>query len=903
MAYPPAVEQWRPLVAKYFPANLVDKALHVIMYESSGNPNAVGDGGAARGLFQIQDSRNFSSRPSAAYLDNAENNIRYAAQELGAASGKWTDWGEGSSYNGQPFGALGNHPYEGGGGSSDGTPLGGRAQTSAGITFGGTTQPRNTYGIYDNLNSGSGNNGGRNLSTQSSSPGGTPRPPTFSSGFGGGGGSNGAGIGVTVGGGVETGGYTPDPNAGASGSYDPVKNLMDLYGITREQALQMLDIDSGSASDDYIPPDHFFDISPGDERDFAESVWRDRRDFDYNASQDSADRLLVEAAAKAKASQQAFDNAMAVGDFQAAQQAAQQKQHWDTVAATQENARINLTGQGQQLDYNLGLGQIAADRYGTDASLALGNAQNATTAALGQQSNQTSQFGAETARLDSERDYILGMANATTDAERAATEEKRRQDMVAIANMEGRNQLTLGQQANTNDAFANDTQRQAGNQNYYAALANAANDAARIGVDDAGRVDRNSQFNAGETNDMTLGQQQNRTAQFGAETDRANRMGELGLKQNQFILDAAGQPRNMFSLYMMQRGLAPDWETLGNGGQVAQGAALAPVDVMNAYTPVTTPGTFDATAAQSTAAQGVGAGWGVDDNYFLKNFADANTATTSVPTHNAQFQAAQGQAGSSYNAAANPFIGKQASYTPTTSAPTFNYTPDKAVAGAWTGPEAVNSFLPNQGPVAPPPPLYQDTNPGGLQNGVALSGLRPGLNLSTVGGADRTGSSFSLPSYYDQGMTRPIGPDDIVQGGTQVWTMYQPGGGQPAPAADPHAGGPGVGPGSIQNFVIPQQPNPNMTPQLTIPQVARYASGGLTRAPQFITGDDPTKAGGLGENAELNEPIVDGDGRYQGTRITPLNPNRRPLGNAWGGDNLAMAAGFGLRPHTVFSKR
>ena len=49
MEFPPEVERWRSLVAKYFPPESVDKALWTIMYESSGNPSAVGDGGAARG--------------------------------------------------------------------------------------------------------------------------------------------------------------------------------------------------------------------------------------------------------------------------------------------------------------------------------------------------------------------------------------------------------------------------------------------------------------------------------------------------------------------------------------------------------------------------------------------------------------------------------------------------------------------------------------------------------------------------------------------------------------------------------------------------------------------------------------------------------------------------------------
>ncbi len=122
MKFPPAVEQHRATVAKYFPPELVDKALYVIQHESGGNPGAVGDGGAARGLFQIQDKRNFSNRPDAAYLDNAENNIKYAAQQLGAARGDFSAWGEGTE-NMAPydpktgkgkFGALGNNPFPGG---------------------------------------------------------------------------------------------------------------------------------------------------------------------------------------------------------------------------------------------------------------------------------------------------------------------------------------------------------------------------------------------------------------------------------------------------------------------------------------------------------------------------------------------------------------------------------------------------------------------------------------------------------------------------------------------------------------------------------------------------------------------------------------------------------------------
>jgi len=46
------VEQWRPLVAKYFPANQVDNALLTMSRESGGNPRAVSRTND-HGLFQI----------------------------------------------------------------------------------------------------------------------------------------------------------------------------------------------------------------------------------------------------------------------------------------------------------------------------------------------------------------------------------------------------------------------------------------------------------------------------------------------------------------------------------------------------------------------------------------------------------------------------------------------------------------------------------------------------------------------------------------------------------------------------------------------------------------------------------------------------------------------------------
>lgn len=111
MAYSQSVEQWRPLVAKYFKPEDVDKALYVINGESGGNAGAVGDGGASIGLFQLNDNGLGSGLDRAARAD-PETNIKTAAAAVYGGSG-WKPWGEGSTFNGKTFGALGNNPYGG----------------------------------------------------------------------------------------------------------------------------------------------------------------------------------------------------------------------------------------------------------------------------------------------------------------------------------------------------------------------------------------------------------------------------------------------------------------------------------------------------------------------------------------------------------------------------------------------------------------------------------------------------------------------------------------------------------------------------------------------------------------------------------------------------------------------
>jgi len=102
------VEQWRDPVSKVFPASEVTKMLWVIQHESGGNSQAVGDGGAAYGLFQDQHI------PSGASVEQQLQNAfkLYTANKAAGGTG-YGDWGEGTSYNGQKFGALGNNPYPG----------------------------------------------------------------------------------------------------------------------------------------------------------------------------------------------------------------------------------------------------------------------------------------------------------------------------------------------------------------------------------------------------------------------------------------------------------------------------------------------------------------------------------------------------------------------------------------------------------------------------------------------------------------------------------------------------------------------------------------------------------------------------------------------------------------------
>lgn len=80
VSVPGNVEGWRPLVAGYFPADQVDRALCIIWHESRGNPNADNPTSSATGLFQVLASLWAPHYGvTTAQLYNPETNTRIAA--------------------------------------------------------------------------------------------------------------------------------------------------------------------------------------------------------------------------------------------------------------------------------------------------------------------------------------------------------------------------------------------------------------------------------------------------------------------------------------------------------------------------------------------------------------------------------------------------------------------------------------------------------------------------------------------------------------------------------------------------------------------------------------------------------------------------------------------------------
>lgn len=748
---------------------------------------------------------------------------------------------------------------------------------------------------------------------------------------------------------------------------------------------------SGDGGGGYIPPDHFFDVNPLDQAKFDQATqqanWQnsfDQAQFSYKQAQD------------------AVQAALAVGDQAMARQKQADANYWQGQANSLQQQGLNLQNQGQQNDYNVAMQNIAVQtakaqndynvgmanasndaernrvqsqwnqqqalisqmqdqtqRLGLQVQQAQGNQDNATRLGLGQQQNQTGQFNAETARADSERKYLTDMANATTESQRAAIDEARRQDEAHIAQMEDQTKFTLGQQANQTQGFDAQTARLKADQDYRLGLANASNDAERVSVEDKRRQDEaaiaqmedKTRFDLGqqanqiqgfdaetarqkadqdyqigmanarteaeksqiedkkrrddvaianmaEGNKFTLGQQANQTGQFGAETDRAARMGDLAMQNNKFILDASGQPRNLWALAFMARGQTPDWDAIQADQALTQGAKLQMQDPMHAYDPVTGPGSFNATAQQATA-QGAstwdasspqfqpgytptlglpgfnqqhtgvtaqpGTGWDASQNPYLNNPDTGYHPDLSLPGFNDTHQGVTPVAGPATGPGTNPYLNgtNTPQYQPTTQAPNFNLTPGSGtnvaipdsqvpiVSGSSTpnpytsaGPAAVNGPAPitNQVPMQSTTPVSGPPPPGPSHQDINPGGSQGGVPVASLHPGMNLSTVGGNTAIHGSDFSKPAYYDEAKTQPIQPGDTVNPG---------------------VQVWVD------NGTPQM--------AAGGYTTAPQFVTGDHPS--GIPTGNEELTQlGLTTENGYIQPTaKVIPLNPANRPI--------------------------
>jgi hypothetical protein len=367
--------------------------------------------------------------------------------------------------------------------------------------------------------------------------------------------------------------------------------------------------------------------------------------------------------------------------------------------------------------------------------------------------------------------------------------------------------------------IAADAARQASRDRLQADLAGAFNDQQRNEI-----VARFNQEQAAiaKMEDETKRQIEARNAQvagYNAETNRADVMGNLALKNNQFIAEQAQNPRDLFSLYFTQRGLTPDWEAL-QAGNPQQGDALTVKNPMNAFTPGLALPSFSSAAGDA--------------------FGNVGSATGSVNVKN------------------NPFVTMGMGTPPPASssgggfvappAPSLNTTYNPQSVDMGTGPAQLDA-----------PKQYIDINPAGRQGGIPRSGLQPGLNLSTVG-SDIKGSDIDMgQAYYDVGKTKPIGADDVITKGTQVYLDY------PARAAS----GTGDGFSTARQFLTGDSMNKNPFAGGARPELIENP----TRAPIRVQNTNQTR------NTMANADYPGGN-RASGVQFSPGRMATEPTPNS-----------------------
>lgn len=334
-------------------------------------------------------------------------------------------------------------------------------------------------------------------------------------------------------------------------------------------------------------------------------------------------------------------------------------------------------------------------------------------------------------KAQSERDWALAQGNFEL-AQQKQADANYWEGISAGFEQQRINLENQGQQLTYAVGMANvEARKQEAANQLQIGMANATNDAERNAVQDRWNQQQALIAKMEDETRRLLGGQENYIAQFGAETDRAARMGDLAQRKNEFIHKMATNARSLPELFMMQRGMAPDWDTLAAGGAVATGDALAPTDPLTAYQP---------TLAALTASE-------------LK-----------LPSSNLPIvsgSVAQGAGG-------NPYINGGSAV-------------GGGSAGGGAAPAA--SFLPYQTGATYSAPstgktINIDTNAGqqytGANNGIPVADLKPGMNLRTLSG-DRTWSADYLPAYYDEGKTMPVNVGDQVANGAKLWIDYNPG--------------------------------------------------------------------------------------------------------------------------------
>jgi hypothetical protein len=188
-----------------------------------------------------------------------------------------------------------------------------------------------------------------------------------------------------------------------------------------------------------------------------------------------------------------------------------------------------------------------------------------------------------------------------------------------------------GQQLNFYARMAElESQRQDSTNRFIIGMANAQNDAERTRLEAAWRREQAQIAKMQEETQRALGEWQARTAQFRAETERQVALGNLGLEVNKFIAELARSPRDFATLWFMQRGIAPDWNTIASGGTPATGQPLAPVNPFTLYTPTTRGPSFNMpTSAYSQVGSQIGS-YTPGENPWL-NMGPATTGALEVP--------------------------------------------------------------------------------------------------------------------------------------------------------------------------------------------------------------------------------------------------------------------------------